>query len=188
MITNGYACCCQDGAGCLVFDETALPYSFHLAFIVLATKHNSRSGWYVKLQPTLAIFLIYRVVIGEMTYRIICQFVAAIYFAVGIEHHFIASLRNDEPIVGVGMKRREVEDEEKVASGVCENLVAVVVPHLHYWCLLEILDRGYCLEHGLVEVAKITVAQLVVVDKIPLPSRGKSIHSGWPNSLPMKLR
>ena len=64
------------------------------------TKNNSRASWDVELQPAFAVTFIDRIVVREVTNGIISEFVTAIEPAVGIEHHIIATLWNDETIVG----------------------------------------------------------------------------------------
>ena len=103
-----------------------------------------------------------------MGHLVIVQTIATKRLVVGIEYHTIGTGRYQEAIVGKRAGWREVEDEEQVASHISEYLIAIIVPDFNNWCLVKVLFTLNCLEHLLVEVAEIVIAEILVIYQIPL--------------------
>ena len=131
-------------------------------------KYNSRACRYVEFQPTLFGFRIQRVVVGEMTYTVVSQAIAAKLYGIGIEHDFIRSLRNQETIIGKRTGRTEIEHKDVVATHVGQHLVAIVMPYFDNVCLLYVLHVLYHLQHCLVKITQIVIAQVFVIHQAPL--------------------
>ena len=103
-----------------------------------------------------------------MSYAVVVEAVSTKVFAVGIQHHLVGTLRHNEAIVGIRAVWREVEHKDNVATHVSQHLVAIVVPNLLHRSLIEIFLALYHLQHLAVEVAKIVVVELLIVNEVPL--------------------
>ena len=103
-----------------------------------------------------------------MGHLVVVQTITAKCLVVGVEYHAVGSRRYQESIVGKRAGWREVEDEEQVASHISEYLIAIIVPDFNNWCLVKVLFTLNCLEHLLVEVAEIVIAEILVIYQIPL--------------------
>ena len=62
----------------------------------------------------------------------------------------------------------EIEYENQVLTTVCQYLVAIVVPDFNYRSILQILHATEQMNHFLVEVTQLVVAEFLVVYQVPL--------------------
>lgn len=137
-------------------------------FLFLPPEHHRRARRDVDFEPSLALLVIEVVVHGEMLDRVISQTETTVGLVVGVESHGVLAFFYKEAIVFERLGGIEVEYEEQRATLVCEDLVAVIVPDLDDRCALE---HAYALDqrnHRLVKISQIVIAQIMIVDEIPL--------------------
>lgn len=137
-------------------------------FLFPSPQHHRRACGDVELEPAFLLFVVEVVVHGEVLDRVIRQPEAAVCLVVGVEHHGVFALLDQEAIVLKRPRGVEVEDEHQRAALVGEDLVAVVVPYLCHRSPLERPHRLDHLKHRFVEVAKVVIAEVVVVNEVPL--------------------
>ena len=99
---------------------------------------------------------------------VVSESIAAKLFCIRIEHHLVTARRHQESVVCITTRRREVEYEDKVATHVAQYLITVIVPNFRDRCCLEVLLRFNDLKHLLVEVTQPMVAQILIINKVPL--------------------
>ena len=129
---------------------------------------DSRASRQVEFEPTLVVARQQGVVVGEMTNGIVIQSMTAERHVIGIQEHLIGTLANHEAIARVAAVVGEVEDEEEFTTLVCQHLIIVLGPYFGDGGLLDVLLELQYLQHLLVKVAQIVVAEFLVVHKVPL--------------------
>ena len=81
-------------------------WAIFLFFSVLKfPEHHCRTRRNVELQPLLVVLNIQRVEVSKVRDAVVGKAVAAKFFRIGIEHHFVAARRYQEAIVGIGARR-----------------------------------------------------------------------------------
>lgn len=111
-----------------------------------------------------------RIIVGEMSHRVVIEPIAAEILVVTIQYHVITARGYKEAIVGEASRGREIENEEQLTPHKCQHLIAVIVPYLLHGGKIEVLLALDYLQHFLVEVAQVVVAKLFVVNQVPLPA------------------
>ena len=136
--------------------------------VVLFGKDHCGAGGNVELQPTLVVAGEQGVVVGEVANGIIIEPMTAEFDGVGVQQHLIGTLTHHEAVACVAAIVAEVEDEEEFAALIGQHLIAVVRPNFGDGCLLDILLQLQDFQHLAVEVSEVVVAELLVVDEVPL--------------------
>ena len=99
------------------------------------------------------LFVIQWISSGEVLHAVVSKAITAELLGIGVEHYVVASLGNEESIIGEATRRREVEHENQIATAEGKHLIAVVVPNLLNGGLIEFLLALDHLEHLMVEIA-----------------------------------
>lgn len=136
--------------------------------ILLLAKHHCGTGREIKLEPSLAVALKELVEVGEMSHRVISEAIASIGRCICIEHNFVGTLWHHEAIAFIGACGGEIENEEEIATAIGEDLIRIIVPYFLNGELADVSNRLEEMNHIMIEIAKIMVAEVVVVDEVPL--------------------
>lgn len=137
-------------------------------FLFPSAQHHRRACRDVEFEPALTLLVVEVIVYGEVLDRVVRQSETAVSLVVGVEHHGVFALLDQETITLKRLRRVEVEDEQQRAALVSQHLIAIVVPDLNHFGPLEISHALDHPEHCLVKVTKVVVAEVMVVNEIPL--------------------
>ncbi len=114
------------------------------------------------------VFHIQGVEIGDVGDAVVSKAVATEFLGIGVEYNIVGACGNEEAVVGVRTRWREVEDEYQVAALEAQYLIAIIVPYLLHRSVLEVTHALDDLEHLTVEIAQPMVAEVLIVNQVPL--------------------
>ena len=140
----------------------------YCSLILHFPEHAGYAGGQVELEPTFVVASQMVVIDGVVDEFIIIESIATKLDRIGVEEVLVGTLLHHEAIACVTVVRAEIEEEKQVSTANCKHLVSIVVPDFCHCLFLEALELLEELNHGLIEVAQIVIAEFLIIDKVPL--------------------